>query len=296
MKLLKALAGITALVAAPLSAEDGAGAQDSSDRSVEPVRVMVLGMYHFANPGLDVVNMEVDDVLAPKRKAEIADIVDSLAAWAPTKIAVENEAEPPTLQLPAFAETDALLTTSRSESVQIGFRLARQLSHQAVYGFDERGGEGEPDYFPIGDVQAFAEANGMMDDLTAIFAEAEAMSAEQQKQLTKQSIAESLFVHNDGKALARVHDRLYYTLIRFGNGNEQPGAELNAYWYMRNAKMFAKIAMVAHPGDRVLVLAGSGHATWLRHFVERMPGFELVEAMPYLERAAERSRDATPKP
>lgn len=292
MKLLKALAAIAALVAAPVLAEDASEAQAASDGASKPVQVMVLGLYHFANPGLDVVNMEVDDVLAPQRQAQIADIVDSLAEWGPTKIAVENEAPPPALELRAFSETDALLKTSRSESVQIGYRLAQQLGHEAVYGYDERGGEGEPDYFPFGDVQKFAEANGMADDLAAMFAEVEAMAAKQNEQLAKQSIAESLFVHNDGEALARMHDRLYYLLLRIGDGNEQPGAELNAYWYMRNAKMFAKIDMIAQPGDRVLVLAGSGHATWLRHFVEHMPGFELVEAMPYLERAAERSRVA----
>lgn len=296
MKLLKAIAGIAALLAAPVLAENPSETQAASDSASQPVQVMILGVYHFANPGRDVVNMEVDDVLAPQRQAEIVEIVDSLAEWAPTKISVEDEAEPPMLALPKFSEMDALLTTSRSESVQIGYRLARQLGHQAVYGYDERGGEGEPDYFPIGDVQAFAEANGMTDDLAAIFAEVEALTAKQNKELATQSIAESLFVHNDGEALARMHDRAYYALLRFGNGNEQPGAELNAYWYMRNAKMFAKIDMIAQPGDRVLVIAGSGHATWLRHFVEHMPGFELVEPMPYLERAAERSRDATPKP
>lgn len=294
MKLLKALAGIAALLAAPVLAQDASGTKVASDRASEPVQVMVLGMYHFANPGLDVANVEVDDVLAPRRQAEIAHLVDSLALWRPTKIAVEDEAVPPMLALPAFAETEALLKTSRSESVQIGFRLARQLGHKAVYGYDERGGEGEPDYFPIGEVQAFAAANGMMDDLAAIFAEAEAMTTKQNAQLANQSIAESLFDHNDGAALARMHDRIYYGLLRFGDGDKQPGAELNAYWYMRNAKMFAKIAMVAEPGDRIIVVAGSGHATWLRHFAERMPGFELVEAMPFLERAAERSRVASP--
>jgi hypothetical protein len=294
MMFLKALAGIAALLAAPVLAEDASGRQAASAGPSEPVQVMILGLYHFANPGRDVANMEVDDVLAPKRQAEIANIVDSLATWGPTKIAVEDEAEPPTLVSPAFAQTDALLTTSRSESVQIGFRLARLLSHEAVYGYDEQGGAEEPDYFPFGEVQAFAKANGMMDDLAAMLAQAEAMATEQEVQLATQSISESLVAHNDGEALAQMHDQLYYALLRFGDGNAQPGAELNAYWYMRNAKMFAKIDMIAQPGDRVLVLAGSGHATWLRHFVEHMPGFELVEALPYLERAAERSRVAAP--
>lgn len=294
MKFLKALAGIAALISAPVLAENIATGPASPEGASAPVQVMVLGMYHFANPGRDVANVEVDDVLSAKRQAEIAEVVESLAAWGPTTIAVEDEAEPPALALSDYADADALLAKDRSESVQIGYRLAQKLGHQAIYGFDERGGENEPDYFPFGTVQAFAEANGRMGEIAAIFAEVEAMAADQQERLATQSIAESLFVHNDGDALARLHDRLYYSLLRFGDGNDQPGAELNAYWYMRNAKMFAKIDMIAQPGDRVLVIAGSGHATWLRHFVERMPGYELVEAMPYLESAAERSRAANP--
>ena len=294
MTLLKTLVGLAALIAAPLCAQGAPEAQAKPDSDPKPVQIMILGTYHFANPGMDVVNIDVDDVLAPKRQSEIADLANSLATWAPTKIAVENEAEPPTLSMPAFKDAASLLTTSRNESIQIGYRVALKLGHTAVFGYDEQSEAGEPDYFPLGQVQAFADANAKSDDLAALFAEVETMAAEQNENLSKQSIAESLFVHNDGDALARLHDRLYYSMLRFGNGKEQPGAELNAYWYMRNAKMFAKIDMIAQPGDRVLVIAGSGHATWLRHFAERMPGYELVEAMPYLKSAAARSSSTAP--
>ncbi len=99
------------------------------------------------------------------------------------------------------------------------------------------------------------------------------------------TIAESLLPHNDAERLAAQHDNIYYSMLSIGDGDSQPGAELNAYWYMRNAKMFAKIDMIAEPGDRVLVIVGSGHATWIRHFVQRMPGYQLVEAEPYLRAA-----------
>lgn len=282
MKWMRIAALAAAVVTTPTLAED-------EPAPPETVQVLVLGMYHFANPGLDAVNMEVDDVLAPRRQKEIVTLVDTLAEWQPTKIAVENMAEPPGLMLADYGDTPELLTTERNESVQVGYRLARQLGHEAVYGYDERSGEGEPDYFPMGKVQAHAAENGGMELLRGLFAEVQAMVAEEQAKLPNQSIAESLLTHNDRAQVGAMHDKLYYSLLRIGDGDDQPGAELNAYWYMRNAKMFAKIDMIAEPGDRVLVLAGSGHATWLKHFVERMPGYELVEAMPFVERAAERS-------
>lgn len=259
----------------------------------EPIQVMVLGVYHFANPGLDAVNIEVDDVLADQRQREIEVLVNALAGWAPTKIAVENEAAPPTLAMPDYGQTAELLETTRNESVQIGYRLGKQLGHGAVFGYDEQPAEGEPNYFPMGKVQAFAEINGDMELLGELFAEVQAMAKEEEAKLANQSIAESLITHNDTARIEAMHHKLYYSLLKIGDGDQQPGAELNAYWYMRNAKMFAKIDMIAEAGDRMLVIAGSGHATWLKHFVRAMPGYELVEALPYIERAAETSEVLT---
>src|SRR5687767_2400671 len=51
--------------------------------------IMILGMYHMSNPGLDAVNLDADDVLQPKRQREIQELVDRLAKFRPTKIAVE---------------------------------------------------------------------------------------------------------------------------------------------------------------------------------------------------------------
>ena len=60
---------------------------------------------------------------------------------------------------------------------------------------------------------------------------------------------------------------------------------LNAMWYLRNAKMFAKLALIAEPGERVLVIVGSGHKVWLDHLVEHTPGFIEVSPVPYLQMA-----------
>lgn len=38
----------------------------------EGAEVLVLGVYHMANPGRDVANLEADDVLSTRRQTEIA--------------------------------------------------------------------------------------------------------------------------------------------------------------------------------------------------------------------------------
>jgi basic membrane lipoprotein Med (substrate-binding protein (PBP1-ABC) superfamily) len=53
--------------------------------------VLVLGVYHMANPGRDVFNMQADDVLAPKRQAELTQLMEVLKKFQPTKIAIEAD-------------------------------------------------------------------------------------------------------------------------------------------------------------------------------------------------------------
>src|SRR5437879_9334939 len=67
--------------------------QSPADKSVAPARpeILVLGVYHMANPGHDLFNTQADDVLAPKRQAEMAQLIAALKKFNPTKIAVERD-------------------------------------------------------------------------------------------------------------------------------------------------------------------------------------------------------------
>jgi hypothetical protein len=54
-------------------------------------------------------------------------------------------------------------------------------------------------------------------------------------------------------------------------------------WYKRNIRMFSNIARyTTFPGDRVLVIAGSGHLKILRDLAKDAPYFCLVEPNSYL--------------
>ena len=55
-----------------------ARAQTASPNETGRAEVLVLGVYHMANPGRDIFNMQADDVLAPKRQAEIAQVIAAL--------------------------------------------------------------------------------------------------------------------------------------------------------------------------------------------------------------------------
>ena len=275
MKMLGWLGMAAALASPAAAAEEG-----------KPVEVMVLGTYHFGNPGLDLNNMKADDVTKPARQAELEALAAALAEFRPTKIMVEAQPRTPDMVDPRYAGfTPARLATDRNETAQIGYRLAYRLGHKKVYAIDEQPGEGEPDYFPFDKVAAYAKDKGMDAQLGAMMAKGAAITSDLEEMQKTKSIGEILVERNRPETTAR-EQTLYYDFLSFGDTERQPGADLNAMWYLRNAKIFGKLMKAVEPGDRVLVVYGSGHNYWLRHFAQVTPGYVSVDPVPYLQKAS----------
>lgn len=245
------------------------------------VQVMVLGTYHLANPGQDLHNVEVDDVTAEPRQRQLEAIADVLTNYMPDRIAVEALSSRDDLTLKAYETFEpADLEEVPNEREQIGYRLAHRLGHEKVYGIDEK--DEEVDYFPFGVVTEYAEKKQRSEDLETFHRRAAALVKTMGRLHAENSIGHVLHWVNRPSNIERNHTELYYGLLAYADATEQPGALLNARYFERNARIFAKLTRIAQPGDRVLVVYGSGHSYWLRHFVEEAPGFELVEPNDYL--------------
>lgn len=282
------LAGLSAIAALVLAVP--ATAKSAPPSGPPPVEVMVLGTYHFANPGLDVVNAKSDDPTTPQRQRELAALAEALARFRPTRVMVEAETAGPHFDVAPYRRfTPELLRSERNETVQIGYRVAHRMGLASVQGIDETGGPGEPDYFPFDKVQAWAAKNGKAGELDALFGQVAAEAKRFEAAQASESIPQLLMRHNAPGALFSGNE-LYLGLLRFGDSTDQPGPELNAYWYMRNAKIFAKLQLASRPGDRVLVIYGSGHGYWLRQLAASAPGYRSVDVMPYLRQAASLAR------
>jgi len=237
------------------------------------VEVMIVGTWHMANPGRDLHNTRSDDVLAPRRQAELAGITAALARFRPTVVAVEWPADATRERYRAYR--DGTLGESRNEVVQLGFRLARAAGLDVVHGIDVDGD------FPYPPVQAFAEAHGQGALLAAAHARIATLVAELQAVIDNGSIAQALRWLNEPQRIA-ADNAFYRDLLRVGAGGEQPGVDLLAAWYRRNFAICANLLQLAKPGDRAVVFYGSGHAFLLRQCIAETPGMRLVEANHHL--------------
>ena len=255
------------------------GEEDNQQNDERPVQVMVLGTYHFSNPGMDLNNVEADDVLSERRQHELAEIARALSTFKPTVIAIEREAEPPYDDPTWETYTPEMMETVRNERVQIGYRVARWAGAKRVIAIDEQTGDGEPSYFPYDTVLETAEKTGQTEFLSELSDAREFMQG--MKEAEGKSIAHALLFTNTDASF----DPFYWDVIKVADGEDQSGAELAAYWFLRNAKIFSKLEQAAKPGDRVLVVYGSGHNYWLKEIAEKTSGYELVDVVPYLETA-----------
>jgi hypothetical protein len=241
----------------------------------EPAQVLVLGTYHFANPGLDVVQVEVDDVLSESRQAEIRHLVDALAAFAPTKIAVERMPETASRLDSLFrAYRAGTHELSRDEVQQLGFRLAALMDHDRLYPIDHRG------EFPFDAVMEYAQAHDPA-FVDLVQAEIARITAEENRRQREHTIGQILRLTNDPQELASDHGT-YLHFSRVGAGDTYVGADLLSKWYDRNIRIHANLQRVVQPGDRVLVIVGSGHAPILRELITFDLEMVLVEALDYL--------------
>lgn len=125
---------LTLLLTAPIQT----GMPSSTAAPQERAKVMVLGVYHFESPNLDYVKSAKVDHLSEAKQDEIAEVLDRLAAFAPTKIVLEALPEDTGVRDRYAAYLADRCELAGDEREQLGFRLARQFSHPRVYLVDQR--------------------------------------------------------------------------------------------------------------------------------------------------------------
>lgn len=243
--------------------------------------LLVLGSYHMANPGLDVAKSKVTDVLLPERQRQIAQLVELLSRFRPTKVAVEvSPEECLSIQEKYNDFLRGTYSLSRNESEQIGFRLARVMKLDRLYCIDWN------DY-PVGDISnydyaEFAEKDPELKEfLSRSRNELQARVNKNSRALLKRSIVEQYIRLNQPSEIETSHAH-YFDYVRIGRGKDYVGANYLSHWYGRNMKIFANLIRITEPDDRILVIYGSGHSKLLTQFATESRYYQVESPLRYL--------------
>lgn len=241
-------------------------------------KILILGTYHFDNPGRDSANVRVDDVLAEKRQREIASVLDRLANFKPTKIAIEAPYKSTHWPNLYKAYLEGKYQLGRNEIEQIGFRLARRLGLQALYPIDY------PMYMS-GLIDAEIEVTKPKPSETVQLEQKPPKFTEADKKFIETPIVDHLLNLNRRESINRSHEQ-YLTMLLPNPENTAiyERADRVSNWYKRNLRMFSNLNRIAefNGQDRILLIVGAGHLKILNGFAVDAPQFCFVPAETYL--------------
>jgi hypothetical protein len=260
--------------------------------------VALLGTYHMDNPGLDVVNVDADDVLEPERQRELEALADRLEAWGPDAVAVErpherqddldalygeyrfgdrrydeeSEIDPP------HPMRDDPHAECRSEVVQVGFRTADRMDHAGVHAVDHP--------MPLVDADEpldfEAATQRAIDDLDVSLPEPEGMQRRSDEHLAESTVLEHLRWRNREPQLRENHDLMFAGAFA-GVDEHYLGSKLLSGWYERNLRIVENLFELADAEtDRILLVIGAGHVRVLEHLLEEAPMLEPFGVLPVL--------------
>ena len=205
--------------------------------------VLLFGVFHFANPGQDVVKTSQIDVMTAENQQFLEGLKDRLAAFKPI--------------------------------YQLGFRIAKKAGLRTVHSFDEReiGWQAEAlfAYMPDHDPATKAKMDLLIEQIT---------SETQQDHATK-SLADLLLLSNDPER-DQLNKYFYIMTNPVGAGENYVGADAAASWWHRNFRMYAKIQKHAVPGARVLAIGGQGHMAILKDLLALDRERVAADVRPYI--------------
>jgi hypothetical protein len=244
--------------------------------------LMLVGSYHFANPGRDIVKSKVTDVSTPERQSQLEALVGKLKKFKPTKIVLECGIE----RNAEFQEKYSKYLAgdyklSINEREQIGFRLAKAAGHRQIYCVDWDDAPGSrSDY----NYSEFAAKDQELDAfLKKLFAQFQADSDKENEKLFKLSILDQFIYMHDAAEIEKSHVG-YYDIMRIGRGNQYIGANWVSYWYGRNMKILANIIRITDsPQERILAVYGLGHLKLLNQFAAESGFYNVENSVKYLK-------------
>jgi len=252
-------------------------------RSGAKPNLMILGTFHFRDAGKDGYKPKFSfNVLSAWRQAEVEDLVNSLAEYRPTKIAVEWKKETDQLLLDSLhqAYLSGHFTLGENEIYQVLFRLGKKLGHPKLYCVDAaaRWYPGVPN-----DSVFSAKYNQNRFDDTLYNDQYFKLYQRQDSLKTVQTLKQHLSLINNDAADYLFHGHYLIGSFKYAADGQYPGADNLTGWYNRNLRIIANVLQLAEkPEDKIFLMIGHGHLPILRQAAKSTPEIGFVDVINYL--------------
>lgn len=244
----------------------------SAQAQTKKTKVILLGCFHFDNPGLDVAKFENANILSAKRQEEVLQVVKQLKKFSPSKIFVERT-------VAGQGKLDSLVQQYKQgkyqlkagEEEQIGFRLAKELNLPTITGVDYRDSD-----FPFDSLINSAKAANQFAFLDYIQKSIDSIQQSFNKSLQEKTISQILIQQNSKEAKG-FQVSAYLEFLQAGNKDQHVGTYLSSEWWRRNMMIYENILKnLDGKEETILVIFGAGHTALLELMMQYNRNFEII--------------------
>ena len=247
-------------------------------------QILLIGTWHFDYPGLDAHETKEEErinIFSERRQKELQELLDYIALFKPTKIAVEGGRNSGYLIRRYERWKSGVRPLGASEIDQIAVRLMDRFKLDTLYGVDAY-----PLLLELRDNKDTTQGKTYIDTILDrhYFGGDDPVSKKYSEYYRyrdsiriKNTLLYNFLYMNSDKVL----DRGFGTYIsggQFESENFEGPDALSMFWINRNLRILKNIKDIDYDeNDRILVIFGAGHISILRYLFECSPEFELID-------------------
>lgn len=247
-----------------------------------PKDVLLIGTFHYNNPGADVAKTKSFDIMSESAQNDLEKMTASIKAYNPTKVFVEwpydEQRELDSLyqkyQEGTYFESDSLSRFYRENEIfQLAFRVAKANNLSKVHAMDYKTS------FPFDNVITAIEKNNQLELKSQLFDGISKFTTDFDDKIASGISLPELTIYLNTPEMRAFSNDFHNNLMTIaGTPEDFSGPLLTSEWYKRNLYMWSLIKKNTTEADeRIMVLAGSSHVAMFELFIKEDHRWSITE-------------------
>jgi hypothetical protein len=255
---------------------------EKKDATSDKKEALLIGTFHYNNPGADVAKTKSFDILNEKSQLELDQISSKIKRYNPAKIFVEwpyqeqNELDSlyQLYRSGKYFSNDSLTDFyKKNEIFQLAFRIAKINNLDKVYAIDYTETE-----FPYQEVMNDIESNNQTALKEKIEQAIANFTRDFDSMINSGASLTALTLALNTKEMKFASNDLHNMFSAAGAPEEFTGVYLTSEWYKRNLYMWSLIQKHTSDSDkRIMVLTGMSHTAMLEWFIKENRDWKIKE-------------------
>jgi len=273
---------VLVFIACSCTKEQSNKANDALENA-DAKEVLLIGTFHYNNPGADVVKTQSFDILKEESQLELEVISATIEEYNPTKIFVEwpydEQEELDSLyqlhiQDQYFSDERLSGFNLENEVFQLAFRVAKATNLKKLYAIDYL-----ETSFPFEDVMNDIQVNNQTEIKSEIEEGIAKITQDFDSKIESGASLTELTYYLNTPEMREFSNYFHNELMLLTGGPKDfNGAFLTSEWYKRNLYMWSLIQKHTLDSDeRIMVLAGSSHAAMFELFINENDNWKIKE-------------------